>query len=194
MATSTNLGSMKDIRISRIRDSIYNELMEGSIQNKNYDIEAEQFLNREVLFFVLINNGIDKNSASFLTTKVYGQGRKITSKYLTELFANTPNELGQKQFKRFIHRFMSSTRIETINDTPYTWIMNGYSNFERPNIVGFDMKDDIKKKVYTEKLNNINKKILEINEKFKNGNVEVTQLHERDKLIVEMNRIKKQIN
>ena len=180
MAT-TNLGKIK--RVDRIRNAIYDELMEGMMNN---NIDSHIFLDREILFYTLLNHNVTEKEALYCTTKIYGEGRQIVSRGLKETFACTSNELGQKQFTKFISKFMKSGRIEILDTSPYTWRMNGFSTHEEPYIAGFESKEGRKIRLEIQKIENpkkkientkrkliiVDKKILKINKKILNGNIE----------------------
>lgn len=181
MAT-TNLGKIK--RVDRIRNAIYDVLMEGMMNN---NINSHIFLDREVLFYLLLEHGISEEEALYCTTKIYGEGKQVVSRGLKETFACTSNELGQKQFTKFISKFMKSGRIELLNTSPYTWRMNGFSTFETPYIVGFEDKD--KTRIKNKVIYNINYEIDKINKDLEKINKKIELIGIEPKIIKTRNSL-----
>lgn len=188
MAT-THLGKIK--RVDRIRNAIYDELMEGMM---NTNINSHIFLDREILFYTLLNHGITEKEALYCTTKIYGEGKQVVSRGLKETFACTSNELGQKQFTKFINKFMKSGRIELLDTSPYTWRMNGFSTHEEPYIVGFGKTkatkiQEGKIETINKKIKKIDKNLLKINEDILNGKIEPEIIKRRNFLIKKKKRL-----
>lgn len=196
---TTHLGKIK--RVDRIRDAIYNEMMEGLMDKK---INSHIFLDREILFYLLLKHGIDENGALYCTTRIYGDGRKIVSRGLKEMFACTSNELGQKQFTKFISKFMKSGRIELLDTAPYTWRMNGFSTFEEPYIGGYKceekkffeeklrreiLENNKEKEKYNKQLEFIDKELEIIYKNISNNNIEPETIKRRSHLIEERKKL-----
>ena len=128
---ATHIGKLK--RVERVRNAIFNEMTDNMIESER----SQVFLDREILFYILLEHGVNVENATYFTTKIYGKGRQITSRWLKEMFAGTSNEFSQNQFTIFINRYMKSGRIELLDKAPYIWRMNGFSTFQHPHIAGY---------------------------------------------------------
>jgi len=129
---ATNLGKIK--RVEKIRNIIFDEMMEGLMDK---DLNSHIFLDREILFYTLLEHGLKQDEANLLATKIYGEGKQIVSNGLKDIFSEEKNGLGRNQITKFIGRYMNSKRVELIKEIPYTWRMNGFSTFESPYIAGY---------------------------------------------------------
>ena len=122
------LGKWSDKTLDNIRSEVGEQLL-------------GQLVETETLFYVLTDIlGMSNDCARHFAMRFFSGGRVFDSKEVSSIISREwkAYELNPKQATRFIKRFMKSSRINQIDESPIVWELNGFSTNQPPFIAGFE--------------------------------------------------------
>jgi len=122
------MGKWSEKTINNVRSEIGERLLDELIET-------------ETLFYVLTDIlGMDNHSASFWAMQCFRGGMIFDGQLISDMVCERwkAYELNPKQATRFIKRFMKSSRIIQVDESPIVWELNGFGSNQPPFIAGFE--------------------------------------------------------